>query len=190
MKKVGTTKSKIQRKLNKLRRVFLLDVGQGESNWRRRNITHAATSWRRRRRRFFVEGKFKKKHTHTLFDLAIFFFNQCCFVACLSFLYSFNIFNPFFSFLFDYFLPIKISNRIAAASSEMMAVVLRRVVVLGVEGHGIGRRPMHHGRRCCCTAVHHVAHAGAIGTVGSTRASWIQSHCVDKKKKTKTSVYM
>lgn len=65
--------------------------------------------------------------------------------------------------LFIYFFP----------SSEMMAVVLWRVVILGVEGHRIGRRSMHHGCRCCCSAVHHVAHATAIRTVSTARASRI-----------------
>lgn len=61
--------------------------------------------------------------------------------------------------------------------SEMMTVVLRWVMVLGVEGHRIGWRPMHHGCRSRCTAVHHVTHAATVGTVSSTRTGWIQSHC-------------
>ena len=62
-------------------------------------------------------------------------------------------------------------------SSEMMAVVLRRIVVLGVEGHRIGRRPMHHSRCRRRSSVHHVAHTATIRTVSAARASWIQSHC-------------
>jgi hypothetical protein len=70
-------------------------------------------------------------------------------------------------------------------SSEVMAVVLWRVVVLGVEGHRIGRRSMHHGRRRCCSSVHHVTHTAAIGTVSAARASRIQSHYIFEKKKNK-----
>lgn len=68
-----------------------------------------------------------------------------------------------------------------ATSSEMVAVVLRWVVVLGVEGHRIGRRPMHHGRRRRCSTVHHVTHTATVGTVSSARSSRIQSHCIERE---------
>ena len=56
----------------------------------------------------------------------------------------------------------------------MMAVVLRRVVVLRVEGHGVGGWPVHHGRRRRGSAVHHVAHSAGVRTVGAARSGRVQ----------------
>ena len=61
--------------------------------------------------------------------------------------------------------------------SKMMAVVLRRIVVLGVEGHGVGGRPVHHGGGGGGATVHHVAHSAGVGAVGAAGTRWIQRHC-------------
>ena len=94
-------------------------------------------------------------------------------ILCRIFLETNKNVFIFFFFLFS----CVVSFHHVSASSEMMPVILGRIVVFWMEGHGISRRPMHHGRGCRCSAVHHVAHSASVRTVSSARTSRVQCHC-------------